>query len=113
MPNAPLKRKRPWRVVRKPHQRSIDMSWFYNSRKWRKFSKGYKERHPLCCKCQAKGIATPTEVSDHIVRYVDDGPGFDLDNLKDKYFQPLCKSCHDSKSGKEAHGFKENKGGMG
>lgn len=112
MPKAPQHRKRPWRVEHKPHQRSIDMSWFYNNRKWRKFTKMYKEAHPLCCKCRVKGIVSPTEVADHLVRYVDSGQGFDLDNLNEKDFQPLCKSCHDSKSGKEAHGYKEI-GGMG
>lgn len=110
MPSKPTKQKRPWVAERKTQSRSIDMTWFYNSRKWRKFSKAYKLRHPLCCDCEAEGVMTPTQVTDHIVRYVDDGPGFDLDNLKDKDFKPRCNKHHNSRSGKQSHGLKGDMG---
>ena len=110
MPTAPLKRKRPWQQETKQHQRSIDMSWFYNSRRWRKFSKQYKARNPLCIDCDSEGIVTPSTVTDHLIRYVDGGHGFDLDNLKDEDFQPLCDHHHNSKSGKESHGYKRGMG---
>ena len=103
MPTLPNKVKRPWQAEYKPQQRIVDMSWFYNNWRWRVFSKRYKDRHPLCKQCKDDGIVTPVTVTDHIVRYINKGPGFDLDNLKDEYFQPLCDSCHNSKSGKEAH----------
>jgi len=107
MPTAPLKVKRHWQPERIKQSRIINMSWFYNSHTWRKFSKRFKDTHPLCCTCEAEGIVTAATVTDHIVRYVAGGPGFDLANLNDKDFQPLCSSCHNSKSGKEAHGFKQ------
>lgn len=110
MAKMPKKIIRPWQQKRVKHQRSVDMSWFYNTAKWRKFSKAYKQRHPLCVQCEKNGIIKQSEVTDHVVRFAHGGKGFDLDNLKDEYFQPLCKKCHDSKSGREAHGFK---GGMG
>lgn len=107
MPTAPKKIKRHWQKERVKQQRVVDMSWFYNSWKWRKFSKAFKQRNPLCCMCEAEGIATPSTVTDHITRYVAGGPGFELNDLKDKYFQPLCDFHHNQKSGKEAHGFKQ------
>ena len=113
MPYKPKQKKRPWQAVRKQQTRAIDMSWFYNSSKWRKFSKAFKQRNPICVTCESKGIVTPATVTDHLVRFVDGGEGFDLENLNDKDFQALCDTCHNSKSGKEAHGFKQNKRGMG
>jgi len=110
MPNTPKKRNRPWVKNLKQHERVIDMSWFYNDTRWRKFSKSYKLRHPLCVRCEERGELTPTQVTDHKVRYLDSGPGFNLDDLKDEYFEPLCNKDHNSKSGKEAHGYKRGMG---
>ncbi|WP_370214819.1 hypothetical protein [Mesoflavibacter profundi] len=104
MPTRPEKRKRPWKTEKLAHQRAIDMSWFYNDRRWRRFSKAYKQRHPLCCDCEDEGVSTPTQVTDHIVRYLDGGTGFDLDDLKDEDFKPRCKRHHDARSGRQAHG---------
>lgn len=114
MPNAPKKKKRPWVAERKPHQRLINMDWFYQDKRWRRFTKGFNLRHPLCKNCEDKGIETPTCVVDHKVRFVDGGPGFDLDDLKDEYFEPLCdyrfNKCHEIKSGKEGNGYKRGMG---
>lgn len=103
MPVKPTPKKKPWQVDRKQHQRTKDMRWFYNSRKWRKFSKMYKESNPYCVECEKKGVYEPTKVTDHIQVYEVAPEGFDLDNLQDKYMQPLCLKCHASKSGREAH----------
>jgi len=107
MPTAPKKIKRSWVKEYKAHERVKDMRWFYNSWSWRKYSRSYKERHPLCCDCEAEGIATASEVTDHIQTYEQCPEAFDLNNLNDKYMKPRCKKHHDSKSGKQAHGFKE------
>ena len=109
MPTAPKKIKRQWQPERVKQQRTIDMSWFYNSWTWRKFSRRFKNKQPLCCMCEAKGIVTATTVTDHIERFVVGGPGFNLKDLKEEYFQPLCDYHHNQKSGKEAHGFKQKK----
>jgi len=110
MPNAPESKKRPWVQPRKKQQRAVNMDWFYQDKRWRKFSKAYKQRHPLCIECDKEGVATPSQVTDHIVRYLDGGLGFDLDNLNDEFFNPLCNKHHNSKSGKESHGFKRGMG---
>ena len=68
---------------------------FYNSRAWRNFSIAYRHRHPLCVKCQARGIITQAQVVDHIVPIRKGADPFNTDNL-----QSLCHNCHNSKSGR-------------
>ena len=106
MPNRPTKMKRSWKPERVAQSRAVNMDWFYNDRRWRNFSKRFKEDNPLCIKCAERGETSQTKYADHKKR-LRDGHGADLDNLKDKDFQPLCDTCHASKSGKEAHGYKE------
>lgn len=103
MPTAPKKVKRSWKPERKPFQRNTNNS-VYQTWKWRLFSKRYKEHNPLCIKCEREGRVTGTDVTDHIVRIEDGGAIWDDINL-----QPLCTCHHNSKSGKEAHGYKETK----
>ena len=103
MPNAPKVKRKPWTKERQQHKRVKDMRWFYNSRKWRTFSKQYKIENPTCIHCELEGIVSATKVTDHVEVYEVAPEGFDLDNLNAKYMQPLCKKCHNSKSGREAH----------
>lgn len=104
MPYSPTVKKKPWHQTKKEmHERVKDMRWFYNDRRWRKFSKRFKAKNTLCASCKEKGFYVPTKVTDHIKTYEEEPKGFDLDNLQDKYMQPLCTSCHNKKSGREAH----------
>jgi len=103
MPTIPTVKKKPWTKDHVQHKRVKDMRWFYNSRKWRSYSKDYKARNPFCIQCESSGIVKPAKVTDHLETYEQQSLGFDLNNLNDKYMQPLCKKCHDSKSGREAH----------
>ena len=73
------------------HQRRV-IEPRYNTARWRRQRELYLAEHPLCAEC---GHAAT--VMDHVtpVRLGGDfweGP-----------FQPLCASCHNSKSGREAH----------
>lgn len=108
MPYKPKKIKPQWVPNRKrePFQNlnSEKNKKIYNNRKWRKFSKNYKEKNPFCVKCKEKGLIVASEVTDHIERVNTGGDVYDESNL-----QALCKSCHNSKSGKEAHGYKEKR----
>tara|TARA_R110002020_G_scaffold422547_3_gene631669 strand:- start:26 stop:340 length:315 start_codon:yes stop_codon:yes gene_type:complete len=104
MPNRPKRIKRPWQKERVAFKSVVSHQEFYNSRRWREFSRAYREKNPFCVKCHAKGIVRQSDVTDHIERIKDKGPKFDESNL-----QALCHSCHNSKSGKEAHGYKERK----
>jgi|TARA_R110002153_G_scaffold216051_1_gene368675 5-methylcytosine-specific restriction protein A len=104
MPNYPTAKKKPWdEKPRQMHARKKDMRWFYNSRTWRKFSQLYKQRNTLCFHCEQLGIYEPAKVTDHLKTYEEEPKGFDLSALNDKYMQPLCSSCHNKKSGREAH----------
>lgn len=122
MPNQPTVKRKPWHSKPvKQHQRSKDMRWFYNNRKWRNFSKSFKIRTMqaqqkenyknnipvfdfcLCVHCLNNNKFVKATVTDHIKTYEKEPKGFDLTNLCDQYFQALCSSCHNKKSGREAH----------
>ncbi|WP_281681847.1 HNH endonuclease [Zunongwangia profunda] len=105
MPYSRKPKKKPWVQERKPFYRAHNNSWFYNDYRWRKFTKRYKQRHPLCKDCKENNRVTETKVVDHKVQYKKGAPGWDLDNLKDEDFNPMCASCHNSKSSYEGKGM--------
>ena len=78
---------------------------FYQSQQWRRVRKLYLQSHPLCVECAAAGRVTPARVVDHIRRINDGGAPFAFANL-----QGLCDSCHNKKSGREAHNRNSNEG---
>lgn len=64
----------------------------YNTPEWRQLRLEILAMHPQCAAC-----GVPAEVVDHIEPHKGDlGLFFDPANL-----QPLCKRCHDSKTGRE------------
>ena len=76
------------------HRRDSADKRGYNSR-WRKRRKLFLEAHPLCSECQRAGRLTPAIVVDHIIPHRGDQRlMWDEDN-----WQPLCKRCHDKKTG--------------
>lgn len=104
MPNQPITKRKPWHEPkRKAFARKTDNSKFYNSRAWRNFRKSRLLEEPLCRECKRNNKITEATVLDHIKRIEDGG-----EKLSKQNTQPLCKSCHNSKSGREAHGFKMN-----
>lgn len=104
MANAPKKLKRQWVPERQPFKNLNEGKnrKVYRNNRWRKLSKSYKERNPFCVKCAEEGIVAASQVTDHIQRINDGGDPYDENNL-----QALCKRCHNIKSGKEAHGYRE------
>ena len=105
MPNLPTAKKKPWQEERVVQGRRLhDNSKFYNARKWRKVSKAYKSANPLCeCnECKVSGLVKEGHVADHIR-----GLQFLLDAGLDPYsfneLQTMNNSCHNKKSGKDAH----------
>lgn len=108
MPTLPIAKKKPWQEERVVQGRRMhDNSKFYNARKWRKVSKVYKSEHPLCeCEdCKVNEHVKPSHVTDHIR-----GLQFLLDNKLDPYdeneLQAMNSSCHNKKSGRDAHKVK-------
>ena len=63
---------------------------------WRKARKAFLTRHPLCAECLKNGTLTPATVVDHIVPHRGDRALF----WNEQNWQPLCKDCHDRKTGK-------------
>lgn len=105
MPNQPKKVNRPWVVQRAPFERERGRDAFdYNGRKWRKVRAAFfaKEENQLCVDCKALDIVTPATVADHEPQakvLIAQG----LDPYDEQYLQPLCKQCHNAKSGRETH----------
>lgn len=61
---------------------------------WQKARKEFLAAHPLCVRCQERGIYRKATVVDHIVPHRGDKRLFwDRSN-----WQPLCKACHDKKT---------------
>lgn len=71
----------------------------YGSNRWKTYSLNFRREHPLCESCEAKGIATPSTLVDHVVPHRGDVQLFwDPANHSAK-----CDACHAKKSGQEAH----------
>lgn len=66
----------------------------YDAR-WRKARTAYLKRHPLCAECLKSGTLTPATVVDHIVPHRGNRELF----WDEQNWQPLCKECHDRKTG--------------
>lgn len=66
----------------------------YDAR-WQKARKAFLSRHPLCAECLKSGVLTPATVVDHIIPHRGDRSLFWDENN----WQPLCKGCHDRKTG--------------
>ena len=87
---------RPWipqqtRAVKMENrERSADE---YHTARWTRESKAFRIAHPLCRRCESKGIIRATEVTDHIRPPKVYGDFWDKKN-----WQPLCKNCHDRKT---------------
>lgn len=71
------------------NRRSTEHRWVYASVAWRRLREVILSASPICVSC---GREWATEV-DHIVPMALGGKPFDADNL-----QPLCRSCHSSKT---------------
>ena len=79
-------------------RRTTDNSKFYHSSQWEAIRLQQLMREPLCRECKKIGLEVPGTVVDHIEPIEDGGSKTDSDNL-----QTLCNTCHNRKSGREAH----------
>jgi 5-methylcytosine-specific restriction enzyme A len=94
MPNAPKPYGRPDKEPRR-ERRGSAASRGYDGR-WRKARLGFLRKHPLCCHCLERGRTTAATVVDHIIPHRGDKALF----WNRENWQPLCKSCHDTKTGR-------------
>ena len=64
-------------------------------KRWQKARALYLRQHPLCLSCLREKRIVPATVVDHIIPHRGDDKLFwDQAN-----WQPLCKACHDRKTG--------------
>ena len=63
--------------------------------RWRKARTAFLQRNPLCNECMKRGKITPATVVDHIIPHRGDRKLF----WDESNWQPLCKCCHDRKTG--------------
>lgn len=78
---------------------------FYNSGAWKKRRKAYRQAHPLCERCLAKGIYTEATCVHHKIHineknYTDPNILFGDDNL-----EALCDLCHSKEHSSETSVF--------
>ena len=66
----------------------------YNA-EWRRARKAFLQKHPLCAECGKEGKLTPATVVDHIIPHRGNKRLF----WDEHNWQPLCKDCHDRKTG--------------
>lgn len=81
--------------------REQDNAKFYNSAAWRKVSKMFLQRNPLCVRCKEQGLTVEAKHSDHIVEINDGGATLSFSNL-----QPLCIRHHNIKTTSTANARK-------
>lgn len=68
----------------------------YHSRRWTEQSRIFRDAKPICARCEAKGILSPTEVTDHVIPVEIYGNFWDRSN-----WQPLCKRCNIEKGNED------------
>lgn len=82
----------------KPRESSTSRGYGY---KWQQARAGYLAKHPLCIRCQARGIVVVATDVDHVVPHKGDMALFwDRSN-----WQALCGPCHSKKTASEDGGF--------
>ena len=76
-----------------------------DSVRWRKERISFLSDNPLCNECIKDGLVEPATIVDHITNISSLPIGKRQEMFwNQNNWQPLCKSCHDSKSGRESHG---------
>ena len=103
MPNMPKATRPKWMQERKAHAgRKQPNRDVYGTNRWTMLARLHKQHNPVCIACEAIGLVSPAEVTDHIVPINNGGAPWEWSNL-----QSLCRRCHDSKSAKEGHDAKK------
>ena len=77
------------------HKRDSAYKRGYNG-KWKVKRQAYLKKYPLCRECQRLGTLTMATVVDHIIPH----RGDECLMWDEENWQPLCKQCHDHKTGK-------------
>lgn len=71
----------------------------YDSARWRKCSRDFRKRFPICQKCEAAGIIKPSQLTDHVRPHRGNEELF----WDESNWAALCNQCHNKKSAGESH----------
>lgn len=83
-----------------PDARATAAERGYGSR-WQRARLTFLNDHPLCVRCEAKGLVTEATVVDHVTPHKgDQGLFWDEAN-----WQSLCETCHNQKTANEDGAF--------
>ncbi|MRR22958.1 HNH endonuclease [bacterium] len=106
MPEKPRSITRSWLSTEKVPEISRitlrERDQFYHTARWKRESRSFRERFPLCAGCHNEGIVEAAIITDHIIPK-DICP----DPWDQKNWQGLCKKCHAKKSAKDKKHFKK------
>jgi 5-methylcytosine-specific restriction enzyme A len=105
MPKLPPKKPRSWEVQRPPQAGRNFVNPWYHTSAWRNLRKAILRDSPYCVECKKADIVTIANIVDHIKPVSTGKTANDREDLmwRESNLQPLCKPCHESKSGKERH----------
>ena len=84
------------KAARKEYTKGAYKEPRYNTTQWRNVRALILQGSPLCKACEEVGLITLAQMVDHIKPVRLGGSFWDVQNM-----QPLCNSCHASKSAKE------------
>ncbi len=106
MPKLPPKKPRSWETKRPPQSGRGFVNPWYHTPAWRTLRAAILRDNPYCVECKAANITALATVVDHIKGVSTGKTAADKERLMwdESNLQPMCKSCHDSKSGKERFG---------
>lgn len=109
MGNVPIGRRPSWmKEIPKPviQQETkvikINGVELYKTNRHRNASARHRMKYPYCYTCQEQGITTLADMMDHVIPVNVGGDPWDRRNR-----MSMCHNCHNSKRGKEAHGYCE------
>ena len=75
---------------------------FYHTTRWKKESRAFRQRNPLCAQCNKEGIIEAAVITDHIIPKDICPDPWDQTN-----WQGLCKKCHAKKSARDKKHFRK------
>ena len=90
---TPDPRRKKFKMPHRFNHRTNEQDKRYWTHQWKKARAAFIRENPTCKRCHKLA-----QVIDHVVPVNQGGEFWDVTN-----WQPLCKQCHDIKSGREAH----------
>lgn len=77
-------------------QRTTERWKGYETERWKRESRAFKQSNPLCAECKRQGKIRGAEVTDHIIPALICPDPWNRNN-----WQPLCKRCNAAKGSKD------------